>query len=227
MVVFSIGLRQIMIPRLDPTVVLHSAAATDRLQLLHAAVRLIAAHPLVGIGAGNYSIAEAGSPLASTLVQPVHVVPLLVAAESGILAGVAWLALLTVVPVMDWRDSGIKTIRGTQRFAVPVVLLILASLDHYFWTFAPGQALFWVTMGIWASRSDVGTVPEMDDSRECLGDLSDSSPGEREVLLATHNGRRHDESRKTPPDSLWRGSVLLLRLACQIRKFNRDFCADD
>jgi len=32
--------------------------------------------------------------------------------------------------------------------------VILSSLDHYFWTFASGQALFWAALGVWASWSE-------------------------------------------------------------------------
>lgn len=161
-VVFVTVLHQIAVPRLDPATALKGVAITARLTLLHTGLRLIGAHPWVGVGAGNYSLAEARLPLAAMQVQPVHVVPLLVAAESGVIAGLAWMGLVLGVPLAEWRGCVIELNHRYQRFAVPIVLLLLASLDHYFWSYSSGQALFWITLGIWASRADIGTVPRHD-----------------------------------------------------------------
>ncbi|HEX5503590.1 MAG TPA: O-antigen ligase family protein [Thermomicrobiales bacterium] len=120
-----------------------------RLLIARVAFDLIRLHPLLGVGAGNFPLAELAPPFNAVSVEPVHVVPLLVAAEAGIPAGLAWLALVLAQPLAEWRR---RARRGVVpgRLAFPVALLTLALLDHYLWTFAPGRALCWITLGIWA-----------------------------------------------------------------------------
>ena len=151
-----------LVPRLDPARMLHSVAVTDRWHLLAIGARVVVAHPLLGVGAGNYSLAEARLPLSAMSVQPVHMVPLLVAAEAGVAAGLAWLALVLGGPIVELSAGQTNGRAWCERLAVPAVILILASLDHYFWTFASGQALFWVTLGVWAAQA--GLTPHLDRS---------------------------------------------------------------
>ena len=72
-----------------------------------------------------------------------------VAAESGVLAGLAWLALVLAAPFAAWRD---RDRAGRLRFwgtaAVIVTLLTLSMLDHYLWSLTAGRAIFWTSLGI-------------------------------------------------------------------------------
>jgi hypothetical protein len=129
---------------------LTSPAVTDRLLLDTIAARLIRAHPLTGVGAGNFTIAELMPPFAAVSVDPVHVVPLLVAAEAGVIAGLAWLAIVLAQPLALWRSARWRGIPWTS-FALPATLLTLALCDHFLWTFAPGRALFWLALGAWTA----------------------------------------------------------------------------
>ncbi|MGN6758643.1 MAG: O-antigen ligase family protein [Thermomicrobiales bacterium] len=129
---------------------LTSPAVTDRLLLDSIAMRLIRAHPLTGVGAGNFTIAELLPPFAAISVDPVHVVPLLVAAEAGVVAGLAWLAILLAQPLALWRSARWRGIPWTN-LALPATLLTLALCDHFLWTFAPGRALFWLSLRAWSS----------------------------------------------------------------------------
>jgi len=144
----------VLIPRLDPSSILHSVSLTDRWYLVQIGARIVAAHPLLGVGPGTYSLVEAHSALGPVNAQPVHVVPLLVGAEAGIVAGLAWLALVLGGPLVELIGERFDGRAWCERLAVPLVIVILASLDHYFWTFASGQALFWVALGVWASWSE-------------------------------------------------------------------------
>jgi O-antigen ligase len=138
--------------RLDPTTSqLTSAPVAGRVLLVRIALGLVQMHPLLGIGAGNFSVVESLPPLNSIAVDPVHVVPLLVAAEAGIPAGVAWLGVVVGDPVaICWRRGRIDR-AAIARFALPFAVLTSALLDHYLWTLAPGRALFWVALGVWAA----------------------------------------------------------------------------
>jgi hypothetical protein len=85
------------------------------------------------------------------MVDPAHAVPVLVAAESGVAAGVAWL-ILVVSPLGFHRDR--RGIDGAPPWrAAPVVgaILVLSMLDHYLWTLAAGQATFWLSLGVAAA----------------------------------------------------------------------------
>jgi hypothetical protein len=118
------------------------------------ALEMVRDHPLRGVGAGNFTLAELLPPYNAVSVEPAHVVPLLVTAEAGIVAGLAWLGLV-LGPVLAeiWQHRRISL----GRLALPAELLTLASFDHYFWTFASGQALFWLGLGVWLAGGGLTT----------------------------------------------------------------------
>jgi hypothetical protein len=121
-------------------------ATIQRLVIGIVALEMVHAHPLRGVGAGNFALAELLPPYNAVSVEPAHIVPLLVTAEAGIFAGLAWLALIIGPVLADiWQRRRVSI----GRLAIPAALLTLASFDHYFWTFASGQALFWLGLGVW------------------------------------------------------------------------------
>lgn len=193
-----------LLPRLTPdTATANGPAVGDRLLLIEVAVRLIRAHPLLGVGAGNFPLAELAPPFNAVSVEPVHVVPLLVAAEAGIPAGLAWLAVVLGQPVAEWRRQRRREVTFASRLALPVALLTLASLDHYFWTFAPGRALFWITLGIWAAWPE-RDAPTRGDERagshagSPLPAGTGATPGTRALSPAPGRAaRRRDGSRES------------------------------
>jgi hypothetical protein len=131
--------------------VLASPSATQRVLVDGIGVTLIREHPLLGVGAGNFSLATLRPPIDAAMVDPAHAVPVLVAAESGVAAGVAWL-ILVVSPLGFHRDR--RGIDGAPPWrAAPVVgaILVLSMLDHYLWTLAAGQATFWLSLGVAAA----------------------------------------------------------------------------
>lgn len=140
-----------LLPRIAPTpAVLTSTPVAGRLLLGSVARDLILAHPLFGVGAGNFSLAELAPPFDAVAVDPVHVVPLLVAAEAGVPAGLAWLVLVVSGPLVDWqRHRFDAAARG--ELALPATVLTLALLDHYLWTLGAGRFVFWLGLAIWAA----------------------------------------------------------------------------
>ncbi len=118
----------------------------ERGMIADVAWTMIRSHPLRGVGAGNFTLAELQPPFNAISVEPAHAVPLLVAAEAGVLAGLAWLALLIAPLAVRWRHTRRLT---PAQLAIPVALLALALLDHYLWTFGSGRALFWLAVGGW------------------------------------------------------------------------------
>jgi hypothetical protein len=129
---------------------LGSPAVRQRDLIADIAWALIRLDPWRGVGAGNFTLAELRPPFNAISVEPAHNVPLLVAAEAGLLAGLAWLALLLApLAYESYRARRLDP----ARLALPAALLTLALLDHYLWTFGPGRALFWLALGIWVAGS--------------------------------------------------------------------------
>ncbi len=135
-----------LVGRLAP--VAGEPAVTERFLLARIAVEMIRSHPLTGVGAGNFSLVEVGPPWDAAMVDPVHVVPLLVSAEAGLVAGGAWIVLVAGLALASWRRFGPSHPATRRRLAVAATLLTLASLDHYLWTLPSGRSLFWIALGI-------------------------------------------------------------------------------
>src|SRR5439155_13282748 len=104
------------------------------------------------VGAGNFSLAELRPPVNAAYVDPVHVVPLLVAAEAGIPAGLAWLGLVLVPVVLAFRSRSTAGATFRYRLAIASVVLTLAALDHYLWSLPQGRTMFWIALGAGASE---------------------------------------------------------------------------
>lgn len=125
-----------------------SPAVRERDLIAGIAWRFIQLDPWRGIGAGNFTLAELRPGFDAISVEPVHTVPLLVAAEAGVIAGLAWVALLIAPLAVEWYRARRL---APARLAIPAALLTLALLDHYLWTFGAGRALFWLAIGIWVA----------------------------------------------------------------------------
>ncbi|MFC1625011.1 O-antigen ligase family protein [Patescibacteria group bacterium] len=117
-----------------------------RSNLLSAAYKIIDLYPLFGVGANNFTTLVdkfifRGPDLRFT--QPVHNIFVLISAESGIFAFFSFLILLYL---------GIKRSLKPRFFIIPLVsliqILLLGSLDHYFYTMHQTQLLFWITLGL-------------------------------------------------------------------------------
>jgi hypothetical protein len=93
-------------------------------------------------------------PFDAVTVDPIHLVPRLVTAESGIAAGPAWLRLVLAAPRAAWRRRA-RLIFWMQAPAA-LTLPILSGLDHSLWTLAPGRVLFWTSLGIIAALGAQG-----------------------------------------------------------------------
>ena len=75
------------------------------------------------------------------MLKPVHNVPLLAAAEGGVLAGALTVLLYVVLGWRSWRS-------GLLAFTVFALYVPLTMLDHFAYTFPQGLALTAVWIGI-------------------------------------------------------------------------------
>ena len=125
------------------------------------AMEFIQKSPFWGIGQGNFVnyFSESAKWLQGWLIQPVHNVYLLIAAETGGLGLLAFLAFLFLTIKSAWS-------RRNDLFVSCLLFLIscffIFSLsDHFLWDLQQGQILFWVFWGILAS---IGAHSSMDRS---------------------------------------------------------------
>jgi O-antigen ligase len=115
-----------------------NANSSDRIILVEQSFELMADSPVVGVGPGRYeTVLEAGRP---RVAQVVHVVPLLIAAENGIYAGLVSLAFFLII---GWRAL------RTSPAAVAIVagLGIWMVLDKFTYAFPSGIAMFAIWLG--------------------------------------------------------------------------------
>jgi O-Antigen ligase len=125
--------------------------ATERLGLMHAAVRLMADHPLGGVGARNFSTAARTVTPDQTVLDSVHCVPLLIGAELGVtglaLAGIA-VAALVAVGWRRWCARSVHLWHGPVAGGL-VGLALISLLDHYPWSVPQGGLLGAWLVGWW------------------------------------------------------------------------------
>jgi O-antigen ligase len=132
------------------------------------AIEMIKEKPVLGIGIGNFvnysqnysaylraaskvaGVAPqpgSGQSLPDWIYQPVHNIYLLVASEIGIFGVLAFLGFLIVILI-----KGVQGVfKGNQRecfIFLFISFLILALLDHYFWTLQSGGIMFWLALSL-------------------------------------------------------------------------------
>jgi O-antigen ligase len=126
-------------------------AATDRRGLVDVALRLIADHPLLGVGAGNFSAATRSVTPGATMLDSVHNVPLLIGAELGLLGLVLvgiMVMTLVIVGRRRWRARTVHLWHGLAAGGL-TALTQVGLLDHYLWSVPQGALLGAWLVGWW------------------------------------------------------------------------------
>jgi O-antigen ligase len=123
----------------------------EREALAAQANQLFIDHPLLGVGLGGLPLAmQAANPTFSYTYQPAHVVLLDVAAETGVLGGLLYLALL----MTPWLALVRVRERWTPELAAASAALAAVTLvgffDYYTWTYPAGRIWTWLVLGVWA-----------------------------------------------------------------------------
>lgn len=128
-------------------------AVTQREVLLQVAWSFLISHPMFGVGFGNFLPTLAKNPLffKETLLQPVHNIFFLIAAETGI-SGL-FLFLWFIRGVYN-RLVHVITHQTKEKWFYQSVfvclsfVMILGQFDHYFLTLQQGQLLFAYILGL-------------------------------------------------------------------------------
>lgn len=127
-------------------------AVTQRTQLLLDAITLIKQYPFFGVGMGGFipAIAQLHS-LPYILLQPVHNIFLLIAAETGLVGFSIFTGfiLLTVVRLITKIFVQQLFVKEHAVFLLLLLCIVFIGLfDHYFVTLQQGQLLFAFILGL-------------------------------------------------------------------------------
>jgi len=124
-------------------------SVSERRAMIDIAGQVIAARPLTGMGAANFS--SASRELLGYPLGWVHNVPLLVTSELGLIGLAAFLGMIGSMLAVGWRRWRSRSISPWQALIGGSLAALLAVMlfDHYLWT-APQGALLWALLiGCW------------------------------------------------------------------------------
>ncbi len=156
--IMALAFRPIVLARIGASpaaVTLENRSTGQRLQLLAFGLQAIREHPLAGLGAGTfvewiYTIPGQPAPF-----EPVHAIPVLIVAETGLGGLLAGLALAAAVGFrLRHRRKQMLPLEATWS-AILVGILAIALADHYWWTMAPMRTLFVLVLGIWVAGGEL------------------------------------------------------------------------
>jgi O-antigen ligase len=124
----------------------------EREALTVAANEVFLAHPILGVGLGGLPIAiRDAEPDFPFTYQPAHVVLLDVAAETGALGALLYLALL----VAPWLAMARHRHRWTPDLAVASAAVaattVVGFFDYYTWSYPAGRIWAWLILALWAA----------------------------------------------------------------------------
>lgn len=125
---------------------------SERVMLFHAAWKMVADHPIVGVGPGHFLVRlPEYFPAGTWLLQPVHNVFLFVMAEFGLVG-------IGIVIIIGW-----KMVRRMNRLILPLRMAVLAILltsltDHYWLTVQQNRILAGVVAGLCVSTTTWGVL---------------------------------------------------------------------
>ncbi|MCL5960799.1 MAG: O-antigen ligase family protein [Chloroflexi bacterium] len=151
-VVFIASFRDLFVTRLvDTGARLEAISLSERVTYQDIALRLITAHPWSGVGSGNFPVASFVLTGAYDMLQPVHNIFLLIAAETGLLSLVVFAALVLVILFHLWQNQRLYDAWLAVWTGVLVAMLGIGLFDHYWWSIEPGRMTLWLFVSIWVS----------------------------------------------------------------------------
>jgi O-antigen ligase len=158
----------------DQAVSTETRSVQERQLYALASLQMLAGRPVFGIGAGTFVEVLAGLVPPLTRLEPVHNVILLVATETGLLGGLAVLALVFAIARRAWQRRRAASTAEALYALIIAGMFVTGLFDHYWWTAPPGQLAVATVLGLWAaSARQVPAHGEvtLDARREALGRL--------------------------------------------------------
>ncbi|OGE82426.1 MAG: hypothetical protein A3B10_03060 [Candidatus Doudnabacteria bacterium RIFCSPLOWO2_01_FULL_44_21] len=141
----------------------NQTALVDRWFFDDLGLKMMAQHPLLGVGVGNYVPAlQAGVSLASWQYQPAHNIFIFLGAELGIIGLIIFLGLVWEICRRlknIFSDPLLFTI-----YSLLITILLMGQFDHYFVTIQQGRLMFFTILGLLAA------LPNLYDQRRVIPD---------------------------------------------------------
>jgi O-antigen ligase len=122
----------------------------ERASVARVALNLAGENLWTGVGAGAFVQALAADPSIKVTREPVHNVPLLVLAETGLPGALALAALVSGIGLEMWRRRKSGAVSHVLT-ALLAGLLVTALFDHFLWSSLPGRLLAVLALGLWAA----------------------------------------------------------------------------
>ncbi len=123
----------------------------EREMLVKATNDVFVGRPLVGVGAGALPKAlKDGSPDFPVDYQPAHFALLTVSAETGIVGGMMYGALIAVPFFLVWWRRHELTAPLIVASGTLLAVTVLGLFDYYTWSLVRGRIWFWLVLGLWA-----------------------------------------------------------------------------
>lgn len=127
--------------RLSPTAsYTEQISISERQSQFHEAWNIFAKVWPYGIGIGTYTLQNEDA----TDAQPVHFLPLLIAAESGVIVA---MLLYIFLGWTIWRTDTFSNL-SLGIGSLTVATIALGFVDHYFWTLPTMLILWWIILGL-------------------------------------------------------------------------------
>jgi hypothetical protein len=155
-VAFAVTQWPLLEPRLGLTYQGAEVRSVDERSTLIAGARALRAlRPVLGVGAGGFSTAlyrlAPDAIAAYPVYQPVHNVPLLLAAEVGLLGAGLWAALLLGPVAAAWiRPAAAEAGWLAGLTGALAALFTIGWYEAYPWRSQQGALLLWLVLGLWA-----------------------------------------------------------------------------
>lgn len=129
------------------------AFTSGRLTFIRQAVTVVSEHPWLGVGPGRYlpELERMGEGEGGQQLYPVHMVPLLFAAESGVLAGALLVLLLVLLALRSLRA-------GILQFGLFLAFLPFILFDHFPYTQPQGTAVAALWVGLLVAWEDLDAL---------------------------------------------------------------------
>ncbi len=120
---------------------------------LHSGTSFLASVNWTGVGIGNFTSWLAGydRSLPSYLVQPAHNIYALVYTELGAVGLVILVAWLVGILRSLWKNTATEPVLRVGLCLLVGSLMLIGSLDHFYWTLQQGRILWWMTLALAAS----------------------------------------------------------------------------
>lgn len=129
-------------------------STSERLALLRVGWAAVLERPLSGLGAGTFTAWVELLPGRPAPIEPIHNVPLLVVAETGLGGVAAWLVLAFGITRRIWRGWRSMASCEAIRTAVLIGILVASMADHYWWTLAPMRTMFVIALALFAAHRE-------------------------------------------------------------------------